>query len=523
MHSERIYVVFAGLFVVCHLCFWSYVDGSGCGDDTVQYCLSKFDDVSAENMTEEQRLLYRLMRSYDRASRPVYDAAKPVNIKLGLSLTQVLDVDEKNQVLTVNVWLDQEWQDERLVWNNISEFSKMKILRIPCDLIWVPDIVLYNSVDEHNRGYMKSLAMVHSDGNVFWPPIVRMRSSCKMDITYFPFDDQICKLKLGSWAYDGFQVDVSNRSLDMDLTNFVDNGEWTLIATKVQRNVIYYPCCPEPFPDVTFYIQLRRRVLYYFLNVIIPCILLSTLTLTGFLLPPDSGEKITLGLTVLLAFSVFMLLIAENMPPTSEYIPLIGVYLTIIMAMSALSVIFSVFVLNFHHKRTGTRPPSAWLKSFARTIACFTCTRIKFSCDMYRAVSVMHSPIDDQRMQENGCLQINEELITDSHENSRDSGVHNSDIGSFNVNGRGKNNNTNGVINLQYVETILSDYVKRVVSGHDRTLEEIQVLNDWREIARVLDRLLFIIFGIVTVSSTVTLLVISPATKSLTIEQVLNQ
>ena len=53
---------------------------------------------------------------------------------------------------------------------------------------------------------MKSLAMVESNGNVFWPPIVRMRSSCKMDITFFPFDDQVCKLKLGSWAYDGFQV-----------------------------------------------------------------------------------------------------------------------------------------------------------------------------------------------------------------------------------------------------------------------------------------------------------------------------
>ena len=46
--------------------------------------------------------------------------------------------------------------------------------------------------------------------------------------------------------------------------------------------------------------------------------------MTAFLLPPDSGEKVTLGLTVLLAFSVFMLLVAENMPPTSEYIPLIG-------------------------------------------------------------------------------------------------------------------------------------------------------------------------------------------------------
>ncbi|GFR71199.1 neuronal acetylcholine receptor subunit alpha-10, partial [Elysia marginata] len=179
-------------------------------------------------------------------------------------------------------------------------------------------------VDNHNKGYMKSLAMVHEDGNVFWPPIVRMRSSCKMDITYFPFDDQLCSLKLGSWAYDGFQVDVTNRSDNVDLSNYVDNGEWELLGTKVIRRVKFYTCCPEPFIDVTFYIMIRRRVLYYFLNVIIPCMMLSSLSLTGFLLPPESGEKVTLGLTVLLAFSVFMLLVAENMPPTSEYIPLIG-------------------------------------------------------------------------------------------------------------------------------------------------------------------------------------------------------
>ena len=55
---------------------------------------------------------------------------------------------------------------------------------------------------------MQALAMVESNGKVFWPPIVKLRSTCNIDITYFPFDDQICKLKMGSWAYDGFQVDV---------------------------------------------------------------------------------------------------------------------------------------------------------------------------------------------------------------------------------------------------------------------------------------------------------------------------
>ena len=52
--------------------------------------------------------------------------------------------------------------------------------------------------------------------------------------------------------------------------------------------------------------------------------MLSGLTLLGFWMPPEGGEKVGLGLTVLLAFSVFMLLIAENMPATSFYIPLIG-------------------------------------------------------------------------------------------------------------------------------------------------------------------------------------------------------
>lgn len=176
---------------------------------------------------------------------------------------------------------------------------------------------------------MESLAMVGHDGNVFWPPIVKFRSTCQMDITYFPFDDQICKLKMGSWLYDGFQVDVTNRSVDIDLSNYVENGEWKLIDTKAIRNVVVYPCCPTPFPDVTFHIHIRRRTTYYMYNVIIPSAMLASLTLLGFWLRPDSGEKITLGLTVLLSLSVFMLLIAENTPATSFYVPLLGRYFQI--------------------------------------------------------------------------------------------------------------------------------------------------------------------------------------------------
>ena len=79
-------------------------------------------------------------------------------------------------------------------------------------------------------------------------------------------------------------------------------------------------------------------------NIVFPCMMMSTLTVLVFCLPPDSGEKIALGVTVLLAFSVFMLAIAEKMPETSESIPLIGkiVYLSAILSKSKLFAYYSM-------------------------------------------------------------------------------------------------------------------------------------------------------------------------------------
>lgn len=173
---------------------------------------------------------------------------------------------------------------------------------------------------------MPANAMVQTDGNIFWPVPTKLQSSCKVDVTYFPFDEQTCTLKFGSWTYDGYQVDITNRTREVDLTNYIINGEWKLLDIRVVRNVVFYACCPEPFPDVTFFIHIRRRTLYYMYNVIFPCMMMSALTLLVFCLPPDSGEKIALGITVLLAFSVFMLAVAENLPETSEFVPLISEY-----------------------------------------------------------------------------------------------------------------------------------------------------------------------------------------------------
>ena len=82
-------------------------------------------------------------------------------------------------------------------------------------------------------------------------------------------------MKFGSWTYDGYRVDVQMENDEGDIKKFISNGEWDLITMKVQRNEFIYVCCPEPYPDVTYTVQIRRRTMYYFMNLIIPCVLIT--------------------------------------------------------------------------------------------------------------------------------------------------------------------------------------------------------------------------------------------------------
>lgn len=109
---------------------------------------------------------------------------------------------------------------------------------------------------------------------------------------------------------------------DMDF--YVRNNEWTVMSFPARRNVAYYKCCPEPIPDVTFYLKIRRKPLFYILSVLFPCMLTSSVAILAFLLPPESGEKVSLNVTILLSLAVFLLMISDQLPASSDHFPYVG-------------------------------------------------------------------------------------------------------------------------------------------------------------------------------------------------------
>ena len=142
------------------------------------------------------------------------------------------------------------------------------------------------------------MAVVQYDGSVLWIPPAIYKSTCSIDITYFPFDIQVCFLKFGSWTYDGFQLDIgftstSNKSIDT--TSYIPSNEWTLIGHPAKRNVVHYQGLTAPYPDLTFYVHLQRVPMFHKYILVLPCVLLSFLTLVIFWLPPESPAKVMLG------------------------------------------------------------------------------------------------------------------------------------------------------------------------------------------------------------------------------------
>ncbi|KAH9389978.1 D-arabinose 1-dehydrogenase (NAD(P)(+)) [Tyrophagus putrescentiae] len=330
--------------------------------------------VVVQGNPDAKRLYDDLMSSYNKLVRPVQNNSEKLTVKLGIKLTQLIDVNLKNQIMSTNMWVIQEWTDYKLKWDP-EEYGGVSELYVPAEQIWLPDLVLYNNADGNYEIVIMTKAIVHFDGRVEWNPPSIYKSSCHIDITYFPFDYQECKMKFGSWTYDGGKVDLLYLTYPnitdekvveegMDLSEFYLNVEWDIMAVPAQRHIIKYVCCEEIYIDITYNITMRRKTLFYTVNLIVPCVGISVLSVLVFYLPSDSGEKVTLSVSILLSLTFFFLVLIEMIPATSLVIPLLGKYLIFTMCLVTLSVIVTIIVLNIHFRSPSTHKMAPWVRKF---------------------------------------------------------------------------------------------------------------------------------------------------------------
>lgn len=145
--------------------------------------------------------------------------------------------------------------------------------------IWTPDIVIIDSAeDKLPRDYKENyLLIVHHSGQVRWQFQVVSRSSCKIDIRHFPFDEQRCSIKLRSSARDKNSLMLIKRNERVKLKDNIKT-EWFILKSSVKeselvqhRNTSHH----QVFSILEYELVLRRNVFYYFIKIILPFSLIA--------------------------------------------------------------------------------------------------------------------------------------------------------------------------------------------------------------------------------------------------------
>ncbi|XP_019638252.1 PREDICTED: neuronal acetylcholine receptor subunit alpha-10-like [Branchiostoma belcheri] len=329
-----------------------------CG--TVRGGFGEAESATSRNKPDILRLHEDLFETsgYNSNVRPVRDYRRPINVTLDLALAHIIDLDEKDQILTVDIWLRMKWTDEFLTWN-VSEYGGIETVTTRAERIWRPDLFLYHNVNHEFDGWLDEVVVITSDGLVDWKAPAVAMSACPVDVSDFPFDKQRCKLQFGSWNHDGRYIDYFSKNNMGDLASFIRNAEWEVPELVAKRSNPLYN--GVPYPDVTFTIHMTRRSTFYVINMFLPCVLLAFVVGATFYLPPDCGEKISFGVAVLLSLAVFQLLVAEAVP-RSENIPAIGRFIFVSLALMALSLLSTAFVITLGDSVHDTKPVPGWAR-----------------------------------------------------------------------------------------------------------------------------------------------------------------
>ncbi|XP_070207221.1 neuronal acetylcholine receptor subunit beta-3-like [Littorina saxatilis] len=292
---------------------------------------------------------------YNQNVRPTLNSSQATVVNVKLDVLSLRDVDMKEQQMKMLVLLEFQWTDELMSWNP-NDYEELRAIFIPQKKIWVPDLTVDQYVGDTSlkMGDDSLLLKVGSEGGVTWNPGLTLQTSCAVDIMYYPYDQQVCAWKIYPLMSDTQQIKF-DPPLGVDGVYGQDaqqNAEWEIVS--VVNETCDFNVSSGMLPDtmscIKYSFTLQRRSTFLSLTLVTPTLLLALLSALVFSLPAESGEKVSLGVTLMLTFIFLLSILMDVLPGSSLQTSVFMVYLVGLCACSALSVVLTVLVLSLHHR-----------------------------------------------------------------------------------------------------------------------------------------------------------------------------
>ncbi|XP_052770639.1 neuronal acetylcholine receptor subunit alpha-7-like [Mya arenaria] len=224
---------------------------------------------------------------------------------------------------------------------------------IPVSEIWYPPLIIGNpySTSTAIKVEDRSFVRLWLDGTIMFYPSGVYEINSPLDSKYYPFDKQAFSIQ---FVVAGFMYREVNLNAGMTYLSsiFDGNGEWSVLnMTRGVAIVNQYSSI------ATFTVSLERKSTFMVVNIIMPIVFLAAINLLVFVLPPEAGERVSFSVTILLSLAVFMTLVGDNLPKTSDPLPVLSYYLLATLTISTLMCVMTMLNLAIYHKNEQSRPP----------------------------------------------------------------------------------------------------------------------------------------------------------------------
>ena len=176
-------------------------------------------------------------------------------------------------------------------------------------------------------------AFIIAKGDVIYSPGDIFEARSPTDISKFPFHKQQCSFTLPAWAMPKNALSLSSVKDHAALDYFYPHSEWTLLEYSTETIEDIYT------NSFVFNLTIKRRALYYRVMVIAPTVLFALLNPLVFLLPIESGERVSLAMTILLSYAKFLRLVSSSIPPSSNPMCALLIVMIIIIVVSGIIVL----------------------------------------------------------------------------------------------------------------------------------------------------------------------------------------
>lgn len=337
----------------------------------VAVTLSWLRTISCYTYMDSNTLITSLLSNYSRHVRPITDQSEAVAVGIKMYLKSISEFDEVKERLSIVVALELYWHDENMGWDPATNADIGELTAFYTD-VWVPEVILTtpsDTMDSFGKDWQRiRFYNFYYYGLAKWFPCNLIKSTCQVNVRDYPFDTQSCVVSLATINYKSAEVSLYPMSNTISLDVYQSNSLWDLQSTTVERQT------NSAYDEVAFTVKLKRKPAFVIINLILPITFLCFLNVLVFALVPESGERLSYCITVLLSIAVFMTIVSSLLPTTSKPVPLISYKLFIDLVLSALVVFVTIMNLRLYHKDE-QMPVTKWLQKLYIILIC--CRRQK--------------------------------------------------------------------------------------------------------------------------------------------------